>query len=54
MIYAACGCAIQDPKAKTLEHCGTDRDVNASLNPLETQDETLRFGVDRSVYVAVI
>jgi putative transposase len=53
-IGAICGCVMQDPKAKTLECCGTNRHVNACLNLLSTQDETLRFSVDRSARVAVI
>jgi hypothetical protein len=45
---------MQDPKARTLECCGLSRHVNACLNLLKTQDETLRFSVDRSANVAVI
>jgi putative transposase len=53
-ICAICGCVMQDPKARTLECCGLSRHVNACLNLLKTQDETLRFSVDRSANVAVI
>ncbi|WXG45066.1 MAG: zinc ribbon domain-containing protein [Promethearchaeati archaeon SRVP18_Atabeyarchaeia-1] len=51
---AVCGCATRDPKAKTLECCGIDRHVNACLNLLKIQDESLRFRLDRSARVAVI
>jgi len=53
-VCAICGCEIQDPKAKLLECCRIDRHLNACLNMLKTQDETLRFRVDRSANVAVI
>jgi transposase len=53
-VCAVCGCVMQDPKAKILECCGLNRHVNACLNLLKTQDETLRFSVDRSTNVAVI
>ncbi|WXG45090.1 MAG: IS200/IS605 family accessory protein TnpB-related protein [Promethearchaeati archaeon SRVP18_Atabeyarchaeia-1] len=53
-ICAVCGCIMQDPKAKTLGWCGTDRHVNACLNLLKTQDESLRFRLDRPAHVAVI
>jgi putative transposase len=53
-VCAICGCVMQDSKAKTLECCGTNRHLNACLNLLKIQDETLRFGVDRSSRVAVI
>jgi putative transposase len=53
-VCAVCGCTMQNPKAKTLECCGIDRHVNACLNLLRTQDETLRFSVNRSAHVAVI
>jgi putative transposase len=53
-VCAVCGWISQDPKAKTLECCGIGRHVNACLNMLKTQDETLRFSVDRSSHVAVI
>jgi putative transposase len=53
-ICAVCGCAMQDPKAKALECCRTDRHLNACLNLLKTQDESLRFRLDRSTCVAVI
>jgi transposase len=53
-VRAVCGCTSKDPKAKTLECCGIGRHVNACLNMLRTQDETLRFSVDRSARVAVI
>jgi putative transposase len=53
-VCAVCGCTSKDPKAKTLECCGIGRHVNACLNMLRTQDETLRFSVDRSAHVAVI
>jgi putative transposase len=52
-VCAICGCAMQDPKAKTLGCCGLNRHVNACLNLLKTQDETLRFSVDHSARVAV-
>jgi putative transposase len=53
-VCAVCGCVMQDPKAQTLECCGLNRHVNACLNLLRTQDETLRFSVDRSANVAMI
>jgi putative transposase len=53
-ICAVCGCVAQDPKAQTLKCCGLNRHMNACLNMLKTQDETLRFSVDRSANVAVI
>jgi putative transposase len=53
-VCAVCGCTMQDSKAKTLQCCGLNRHVNACLNLLKTQDETLRFSVDRSAHVAVI
>jgi putative transposase len=52
-ICAICGCEMQDPKAKLLECCGISRHLNACLNMLKTQDETLWFKVDRSSNVAV-
>jgi len=53
-VCAVCGCVMQDPKARTLECCGTSRHVNACLNMLKIQDESLRFRLDRSAHVAVI
>jgi putative transposase len=53
-VCAVCGCTMQNPKAKTLECCGINRHVNACLNLLRTQDETLRFSVNRSAHVTVI
>jgi putative transposase len=53
-VCAVCGCTMQDPKAKTLDCCGLSRHINACLNLLKIQDETLRFSVDRSARVAVI
>jgi len=53
-VCAVCGCIMRDPKAKTLECCGISRHLNACLNLLKTQDEMLRFGMDRSANVAVI
>jgi putative transposase len=53
-VCAVCGCTVQNPKAKTLECCRINRHVNACLNLLRTQDETLRFSVDRSAHVTVI
>ncbi len=53
-VCAICGCVMRDPKAKILECCGIDRQFNASLNLLKTQDENLRFRLDRSANVAVI
>jgi putative transposase len=53
-ICAICGCESRDPKAKVLECCGIDRHLNAALNLLKTQYETLRFRVDRSAGEAVI
>jgi putative transposase len=53
-VCAVCGCVMRDPKAKTLECCGTDRHVNACFNMLKTQDESLRFRLDRSAHVAMI
>ncbi|WXG43108.1 MAG: transposase [Promethearchaeati archaeon SRVP18_Atabeyarchaeia-1] len=53
-VCAVCGCVMQDPKAKTLECCGTNRHVNACLNMLKIQDERVRFTLDRSARVAVI
>jgi putative transposase len=53
-VCAVCGYVMQDPKAKTLECCGINRHVNACLNMLRLQDETLRFSVDRCANVAVI
>jgi putative transposase len=53
-VCAVCGCVMQNPKAKTLECCGISRHLNACLNMLKIQDETLRFGADRSANVAVI
>jgi putative transposase len=52
-ICAVCGCVVQDPKARILECCGLSRHVNACLNLLKTQDETLRFSVDRFALVAM-
>jgi hypothetical protein len=46
-------CVTQDPKAKILDCCGIDRHVNACLNLLKTQYETLRFSVDRFARVAM-
>ncbi|WXG47220.1 MAG: transposase [Candidatus Atabeyarchaeum deiterrae] len=53
-VCAVCGCVMRDPKARTLECCGIDRHVNACLNMLKTQDERVRFALDRSAHVAVI
>jgi IS605 OrfB family transposase len=53
-VCAVCGCVMRDPKAKTLECCGTNRHVNACLNMLRIQDERVRFTLDRSAHVAVI
>ena len=53
-VIAVCGCVMQDPKAKNLECCGTSRHVNACLNMLKTQDERVRFTLDRSAHVAMI
>jgi len=53
-VCAICGCVMQDLKAKTLGCCGTDRHVNACLNMLKIQNESLRFGLDRSAHVVVI
>jgi putative transposase len=53
-VCAVCGCVMQDPKAKILECCGLNRHLNACLNMLKTQDEMLRFSMDRSANVAVI
>jgi len=53
-VCAVCGFKMQDPKAGTLECCGINRHLNACLNMLRIQDETLRFDVDRSACVAVI
>ncbi|WXG43371.1 MAG: transposase [Promethearchaeati archaeon SRVP18_Atabeyarchaeia-1] len=53
-VCAVCGCVMRDPKAKTLECCGIGRHVNACLNMLKAQDESLRFRLDRSAHVAVI
>jgi putative transposase len=47
-VCAICGCKMQDPKAKLLECCRISRHLNACLNMLKTQDETLRFRVNRS------
>jgi putative transposase len=53
-VCAVCGCVMRDPKAKTLECCGTDRHINACLNMLKIQDERVRFALDRSAHVAMI
>jgi putative transposase len=53
-ICAICGCVMRDPKAKTLECCRIDRHLNACLNLLKNQDESLQFRLDRSAHVAVI
>jgi putative transposase len=53
-VCAVCGFIMKDPKAKTLECCGTDRHINACLNMLKIQDERVRFTLDRSAHVAVI
>jgi putative transposase len=53
-VCAVCGCVMRDLKAKTLECCGVNRHVNACLNMLRIQDESLRFRLDRSAHVAVI
>jgi putative transposase len=53
-VCAVCGCVMRDPKAKTLECCGTNRHTNACLNMLRIQDERVRFTLDRSAHVAVI
>nr|MDO8134083.1 transposase [Candidatus Njordarchaeum guaymaensis] len=53
-VCAVCGCVTKDPKARTLECCGISRHVNACLNMLKIQDESLRFRLDRSAHVAVI
>ncbi|WXG43099.1 MAG: zinc ribbon domain-containing protein [Promethearchaeati archaeon SRVP18_Atabeyarchaeia-1] len=53
-VCAVCGCVMQDPKARTLECCGIGRHVNACLNMLRIQDESLWFRLDRSARVAVI
>lgn len=52
-VCAICGYKMKDPKAKLLECCGIDRHVNACLNLLKTQDETLRFRMDRLSHVAM-
>jgi hypothetical protein len=44
---------MQNPKAKTLECCGLNRHLNACMNMLKTQDESLRFRLDRPANVAV-
>ncbi len=47
-ICAICGCKMKDPKAKFLECCGINRHLNAALNVLKTQDERVRFALNRS------
>jgi putative transposase len=47
-VCAICGCVMQDPKAKLLECCGISRHLNACLNMLKTQDERVRFALNRS------
>jgi len=47
-----CGYTIE-PKEQNCSRCGIDRHVNACLNLLRTQDESLRFRLDRSAYVAM-
>jgi putative transposase len=53
-VCAVCGCVMRDPKAQALECCGVNRHVNACLNMLKTQDERVRFTLDRSAHVAMI
>jgi putative transposase len=52
-VCAVCGCVMQDPKAKTLECCRISRHINACLNMIKIQDESLRFRLDHSARVAV-
>ncbi len=47
-----CGYTIE-PKEQNCSRCGIDRHVNACLNLLRTQDESPRFRLDRSAYVAM-
>ncbi|MCS4541777.1 MAG: hypothetical protein HY929_05595 [Euryarchaeota archaeon] len=41
-------------KVQILECCGINRHLNAALNILKTQNESLRFRLDRSSNVALI
>jgi len=47
-----CGCNIE-PREQNCPKCGINRHLNAALNLLKTQDERVRFALDRSSDVAV-